>query len=139
MNTQERITVLKKEIEERETELRNLFNKLMDEETDIHKKFVAWANNGLDKETNEYLPSRGSAIRNWCDEHLDLGSMRGCVHLMEYDDSFGLFAMTDEEMKTDFGDYDSTDDINKLKQDPLFISACEQMIKDNMDSFEINW
>ena len=139
--SKERIEILKNEIFEREQEIRILSKQLINGENDIHKKFVAWANNGLVKETQSSIAD--GAIRKWCDKHLDLGSMRGCVDLLDYDDSFGLFAMTDEEIEEDFDEeYIETHlkkDIEKLKQDEIFIAACEQMIKEDMDGFEINW
>lgn len=139
--TQERIETLKAEIFVREQELERLSKKLINEETDIHKKFVAWANNGLDKETQDSIAD--GAIRTWCDKHLDLGSMRGCVNLLEYDDSFGLFAMTAKQIEEDFDEEyikeNLEKELEKLKQDEIFIAACEQMIKEDMDGFEIDW
>ena len=61
--------------------------------------------------------------------------MRGSVDLLGYDDSFGLFALPDEELD----DYQSLERIKKLKEDQLFIKACEQLMKENIDSFEIDW
>ena len=131
--SKERIEVLKAEIAERELELKSLTNKMMKSEADVHKRFQMWANNGLSKDCSSYIPDKD--LRKWVDENLDLGSMRGSVDLLGYDDSFGLFALPDEELD----DYQSLERIKKLKEDQLFIKACEQLMKENIDSFEIDW
>lgn len=133
MNIQERIEILKAEISERELELKTLSDKLMSEETDTHKKFQAWVNNGLDKEISPFIPD--GDLRKWVDEHLDLGSLRGSVDLLGYDDSFGIFSESDETVK----EWNCEDRIEELKNDSIFIKACEQMMKENVEGFEIDW
>ena len=129
----ERIKILKAEIREREHELFLINKKLLEEEKDTHTRFVIWANNGLEKRTHDSIP-RGY-ILDYCKKYLDLGSMRGVVNLMEMDNSFGIFC---EEYYEGYED-DYEDDIKALKEDKVFIGACEEMIKLDIDSFEIDW
>lgn len=131
--SKERIEVLKTEIAERELELKSLTAKLMNEETDVRIKFQMWANNGLKKEQQSYLPD--GDIRKWVDEHGILDGSRGVINLLDYDDSFGLFCLTDEQLI----EWECMEDAEKLKEDAVFIAACKQMMKENMDSFEIDW
>lgn len=108
---EERIEILKTEIAERQTELSKLNDELLaTNKNDIHKQFIIWANNGLEKEQS-YLPKRGCALRNWLDENLDIGSMRGCVYLFDYDDTFGIFSVP-----VDMLDEESLKYVNELKK-----------------------
>jgi hypothetical protein len=132
--SKERIEILKAEIFERQQELRVLSKESIKNETDIHKKFQAWADNGLDKKCRDYIPPYDSDLGKWIEVHLDLGSMRGCVDLLEMDE-FRLFAACEE----DLDEYFDIEELNKLKNDPIFVNACRQMIEENIDSFEINW
>jgi len=131
--SKERINVLKSEIAARISEIEDLTKKMMSEETDVQKRFVIWVNNGMNKKTKTSIP--GGSIRSWCDKHLDLGSLRGVVNLLDYDDAFGLFCLSDEEIK----EYECQTDLDKLKKDEIFVSACEQMMKENIDSFVLDW
>ena len=131
-NTESRIEVLKDEINVRQVELKLLIRESMENEKDPLKRFQTWANNGLEKNHDSYLP--GGAIRAWVDEHLDLGCMRGSVEILDYE-PFCIAAMTDEELiKTDcqivFDD---------LRKDTLFIAACEHMVESNLGCFSIDW
>lgn len=129
----ERIAVLKDEIFKRQVELENLTSKMMKGETDVRKRFVMWANNGIKKKQLKYLPD--GAIRKWCDDHGVIDG-RGVVQLLEWDDSFGLFCLSDEELiKYQI----PLDEVEKMKEDSVFIAACEHMMKDNVDSFAIDW
>lgn len=130
---QERISILKKEIKDRELELKDLSKFLIKNETDVLTQFNIWANNGLDKETDSCIPSHGSALRNWCYENLDLGSMRGSVDFLGYD-SFGLIAENEYFYNDQY-----KKEIDALRNDKIFIEACKQMMKENIDSFEIDW
>jgi hypothetical protein len=131
--SKERIEVLKAEIAERELELKSLSSKMINEETDFHEKFRLWANNGLHKKCSSYIPD--GDLRAWVDEHIDLGSRRGVMELFECEETFVLFSLSDEELD----EYGAIADLNKLKEDQLFIKACEQMMKENIDSFKIDW
>ena len=131
--SKERIEVLKAEIAERQQEIKSLTSKMISEEPDFHNKFRLWANNGLCKRCDSCIPA--GDLRVWIDENLDLGAMRGVVEFLEYDDSFGLFALSDEELDK----YSAREDLNKLKDDEIFIKACKQIMKENIDSFEIDW
>lgn len=126
---QERINTLKEEIEVRQKELKSLSNKLMSEATDTLSKFKIWANNGLDKKTESSIPDK--ELRAWTDEHLDLGSQRGMVNLFDLEEEFGLFL--------DGMDEEYPEAVEKLRNDKLFLGACEYMMRNNMDSFEIDW
>lgn len=128
----ERIAILKDEIWRRQVELENLTSRMMKEETDVRKRFVMWANNGLKKKQLTYLPD--GAIRKWCDDHGVIDG-RGVVNLLDWDDSFGLFCLDDNKL----AEYDCLADAEKLKEDPIFIAACEHMMRDNVDSFAIDW
>ena len=131
---EERIEKLKNEIAEKQAELSKLNDELLTaNENDIHKQFIIWANNGLEKEQS-YLPSQGSALRNWLDENVDIGSMRGCVYLFDYDDTFGMFSIPVDDLDEECLQY-----IDELKKDTLFVNACKYMIEENIDSFEIDW
>jgi hypothetical protein len=129
----ERIEILKTEIAKRQSELNDLTSKLMKEETDIRKKFVMWANNGLPKKQRSHLPD--GAIRKWIDDHNYLDGSRGAIKLLDIDDAFGLFCLSDKQLI----EWKCMEDAEALKEDAVFIAACEQMMEDNMDSFEIDW
>lgn len=139
----DRIEILKIEILERQNEIESLISELISLETDIHKKFQTWANNGLKKKTLRHLPD--GAIREWCDKHLDFGHMRGSVCLLDYDEEFLLFSLSYDEMK-EMGWVNTQEDIESvnrdieiLKKDELFVRACEQMIRENIEGFDIDW
>lgn len=129
---EDRIKILKEEIDTRKKEVSELSEKLMDMGS-FRDKFVIWYNNS-EAETLGSLA--GGSVRSWCDNHLDLGSMRGVVYLCEYEE-FEMYA------NPGFEDYISKEEgkkeIERLESDEIFMAACEQMMKENFDSFEIDW
>ena len=129
----ERIETLKLEIIERENEIKKLTQKLLNETTDLQQRFRIWVNNGLEKNCGSYIPDPESNLGKWLEENKDLSGRRGVFHFLDYDDSFGLFCLDEDD-----SDYDVYQ-INKLKNDPIFMDAVEEMIELNIDSFEIDW
>ena len=129
----ERIAILKEEIWRRQVELDNLTSRMMKEETDVRKRFVMWANNGVKKKQLSYLPS--GAIRKWIDDHDWLDGSRGVINLLDIEEYFLIFSLTDDKL----AEYNCLDEVESLKEDPVFIAACEHMMRDNVDSFAIDW
>jgi hypothetical protein len=116
---QERIKVLKKEILDRQIEVDNLNQKLIDSSESFRDKFVIWASRGKAKQLR-YLPD--GDIRVYAD---DCGMIegRGVVNLMENED-FELYAHPE---------------IDRLESNSKFMAACAHMMRDNVGSFAIDW
>lgn len=128
----ERIDVLEEEVIVRNKELKTLRGELS-KMVSFREKFVIWYNAG---EATELGHIAGGAVRSWCDDNLDLGSIRGCVNLCEYEE-FETYA------NPGFEDYESKEEgikiIEELESDEKFMAACEQMMKENFDSFQMDW
>ena len=133
LTAKERAEILKADIVKKQHELAAINAILMTAELDIRKRFVIWANNGQKKEQKTHLPD--GHLRKWCDRHGILENGRGVINLMDYDDAFGLFGLGDKELLQ----YGCFNDAEELKYDDLFIAACDQMMRENIDSFEIDW
>jgi len=130
----ERVKVLEAEINTRQKELDGLNKELMDSADNFRDKFIIWANSGKARQLDFIADG---AARTYCDEKLDLGSMRGCVSFLDYED-FEAYAFSKGkdyfESKEEEEKY-----IADLEADPIFMNCCKQMVSENFDSFEIDW
>jgi hypothetical protein len=134
---QERIKVLKKEILDRQIEVDNLNQKLIDSSESFRDKFVIWASRGKAKQLR-YLPD--GDIRVYAD-YRGMIEGRGVVNLMEYED-FELYAHPDPASlwgKDKDGEKFAKEEIDRLESNSKFMAACAHMMRDNVGSFAIDW
>jgi len=129
-----RVKILEIEIKEKQDELDKLNKELMDSSDNFRDKFIIWANSGKAEQLSFIADG---AARVYCDKHLDLGSMRGCVNFLEYED-FEAYAFSKD------GDYfESKEEEDKfvaeIEADEVFMNCCKQMVEENFDSFQIDW
>jgi hypothetical protein len=129
----QKLRMLDDQIKKLQDTRNQLTQRLFEGEKDIRKRFVMWAENGQDKRQLTYLPD--GHLRQYCDRRGIIQDSRGVINLMDYDDSFGLFSLNDKELV----EYDCFDEAEALKGDMLFVAACEQMMRENINSFAIDW
>ncbi len=133
MTLKQEISQLKATISSKQERLKELLKKQSDQETDVRKKFYLWANNGLPKTQLNWLPD--GALRAYVDVHGMIDDRRGVVTLFDNDGDFDLWAASDDELI----EWGCVEEADKLREDPIFVAACEHIMKDNVDSFAIDW
>ncbi len=132
-----RIEVLRQEITVRQNELDKLNKELIDLTTSFRDKFVIWASQGKAKQL-KYIPD--GALRVYANR-CGWFEGRGVINIMEYED-FELYAhpnpasLWDENQD---GEKFANEEIKRLESDSKFMAACAHMMKDNIDSFAIDW
>lgn len=129
---EKRITILEDEINTRKNELKAL-RKELSSILSFREKFSIWYNSG---DANQLPFIVNGPVRAWCDKNIDLGSIRGCVNLCEYEE-FEMYASPGFEY------WESKEEgkkiIEKLESDELFMAACKHMMDENFDSFQMDW
>ncbi len=127
-----RIKILREEIEVRQKELDCLENEIINSSDNFREKFSIWANSGRANQL-EYLPS--GAVRIYCDDWI-CNKGRGVINILEHEE-FEIYAFPNERR------FDSAEEekeyIDELESDKKFMAACAQMMKENFDSFAIDW